>query len=1337
MYPNIIDGQHTGQTGRSLVLTLYFALTVLVAQAQSAIPDIRFVRLGTDEGLSQSSVLAIAQDKNGFMWFGTRNGLNQYDSRRFTIYSRNIVREDEGLPSSYVISLMADRNNTLWVSTSAYIVRYDISSGRFEKVQPQMYVLSQLEDREGNIWMGTNDGLKLLAGPEYHLKGTWLSGNRINALAEDGHGGLWVASSKGVSLFRADRGGYRVTDYPVVNRVLAGMPTANISCIAEDQDGRLWLGTNNNGLLLVDHRVGTVEHFVEGQLGLPSNHIRKILRDRNGLLWVGTLKGISVIDPASRTYRTYQHRPDDAHTLSQNSIYDIYEDRQGLIWIGTYYGGLNVFIPGNPEFQVLRSSMHFSSLSSNVVSSIVEDERHNLWIGTEAEGLNYYDRSAHTFRTYRHDIHRPRSLGSNLVKALLIDREQQLWVGTFGGGLNRFEPSTGEFIRYFPAGSAPTEGFTNNVLALLEDSSGRFWVGTDSGLYLFRRQDGSFQVFESTFPRGFRVYKLLEDRQHNIWLGAEYGLYVLKKDSTRFSKIKEVAAGSVHCIQEDRSGGLWFGTGIGQLYRYQLEDRKFTVYGIKEGLPDARILGILEDDRGLLWLSTSNGLCRFDPEQRSAWRYSIQDGLPGNEFNDNSYFRNSEGLFYFGTLNGLVSFRPERMALNTYVPPVVFTGLRLFNKPVTVNDDTGLLKQNLNVVQEIVFRHDQNIFTIEFAVLNFVKPAKNRYAYRLEGFEKDWNYVTQPLASYTNLPAGKYTFLAKGANNDGIWNETPVRLSITVLPPFWRTWWAYLIYAVLLVAILTVIVRYLLVRALLKKEHEEHQAKLNFFAYISHEIRTPITLILGPLDRLLEQTRPQPALREQLVPIKNNANRLLQLVNELMDFRKVETKNMILRVAESDIVSFVYEVFLAFKDLAASRQIRYDFVSALDSIPLYFDKAQLEKVLFNLLSNAFKFTGTGGEVALFLHRTTAGVRIQVTDNGRGIPKHRLTRLFSDFYQVEENEQGHLGSGIGLSLSRSIARLHGGELTCASRQESGDRRGFTCFTLFLKGGKAHFPPATVFQDTTWSPAVLPNSSPIDAGKSGPATEGLRFTVLLAEDHDELRTFLVSTLNDRYRIIACDNGAFALETAVEAIPDLIISDVMMPQLDGLELCKRLKQDERTSHIPIILLTAMSALEQQLNGLETGADAYIVKPFNVQVLQLTARNLIASRESMRQRFRQQFGVEVIPSQLTQTDETFMNRVLVVIEQHIDDDGFDVSALAQAVGMSLPVLYKKVKALTGLSVNNYIKSIRLNRAARLLKESRLSVAEVAYSVGFADRKYFSKEFRKQFGKSPSEYTD
>ncbi len=643
------------------------------------------------------------------------------------------------------------------------------------------------------------------------------------------------------------------------------------------------------------------------------------------------------------------------------------------------------------------------------------------------------------------------------------------------------------------------------------------------------------------------------------------------------------------------------------------------------------------------------------------------------------------------------------------------------------------------LTKEIRLQHNQNVFTIEYALLNFIKSNKNRYAYKLEGIDKDWNETNTASVTYTNLPTGHYRFLVKGANNDGVWSD-PVAMDIRVLPPFWFTWWAYCVYILLLLVVLFLINRFFFFRALLKKENELHQVKLNFFTNVSHEIRTHLTLIMAPVEKMLTDKQTDSFAQQQLRHVKTNAARLLKLVSELMDFRKAETHHLQLKTARHDLVGFLEEIYTSFREVSLAKNISLSFIHDRENCFVYFDPEQLEKVFFNLLTNAFKFTPEGGRIVVNMEQHDNKVTVQVTDNGRGIAPQYLDKLFTNFFQVADHGQQNTGYGIGLALAKNIVELHKGTITVQSEPATSTKEGRTCFTVTLLQGNKHLVPAVA--EPMLSPAIItPQASVVQPVKT---TEEASFSLLIAEDNADLRTLLQETFEHRYQLSLCENGSEAWEKAIEQIPDLIISDVMMPGMDGFALCERLKTDERTSHIPVIMLTAKSAQSDQVSGLETGADIYLTKPFSTRVLELSVHNLLVSRERMRQKFNALIvatptttNAPALAEALNSVEKEFLEKVMQLVETYMEDPEFGVDMLARKVAMSPPILYKKLKAVTNMSVNDFIKSLRLKKAAALLLQKQLTVYEVAYAVGYNDRKYFSREFKKQFGKTPSEYAE
>ncbi len=1345
---------------------LYFLFTIVLSALLSQqvlvvgqTNKIYFNHHTVENGLSQSSVLSITQDKTGFMWFGTKDGLNKFNTQTFEVFKHK-ENDSTSLSSSQNINaLLTDHKGNLWVGTQKGLNLYIPESNSFkhffnqpgENPRAGSIIRSLFEDKQGNLWVGMDNGLyRLLKNGKFQrvegksADGTAFKNQQVKSIYQDHLGLIWIAATEGLTSIIVKNNGYDFKTYLHDPKNPNSIIDNDISSVIEDNAHNLWIGTHQSGLEKLDRKTGIFRLvYTPDGLSTYGMVIRKLALDKAGRLWIGMLSGIYLFDPLKNEFILLKHDAEAEMSLNQNSVYDIYQDASGSMWVGTYYGGVNVYHENAIPFRSYKNYLNKNSISSNVISAVVEDDRHNLWIGTEAEGLNYYDRSAGRFRSFKNEAGNPASLSSNLIKAIAIDRKKNVWVGTYEGGLDLWLPPGNTFKHYFVNSADSNLLISRRIVCLLYDGQNRLWVGTRAhGIYLYNAEQDRFFSCKNLFPSNHKTVKqvryLFEDSKHTIWAATNRGTYRLSLLAGKFQKfkVKDSAAkfNEINVITEDKKHNIWLGGYEQGLIKYVPGQHVIKSYTTGDGLPSNVILGILEDAKGALWVSTDNGLSKF--ESGSFKIYTVKDGLPGNVFNYNSQLKDSRGEMFFGGYNGLLSFYPEQIKDNIRAPKAVFISLRLFNKPVVVGDGTGLLNKNINLVQDLTFSHEQNIFNIDFAVLNYIKPEKNKYAYKLEGFEKEWNYVSSPSATFTNLPSGNYSLLIKGTNNDGVWSA-PARLNIYVAPAFWQTWWAYLFYVLLFSGLLFLVLRFIWMRALLKREQEVHQMKLDFFTNVSHEIRMPLTLIVGPLEMLIKESQEFPVLNRKLLGVKKNAGRLTRLVNELMDFRKAESGKMTLSVSPGNLVNFCREIFFSFRYLADKHHINYKFESEHRRVEVYFDKFQLEKVIFNLLSNAFKFTPDHGTIRLTVSPPEHGrITVVVSDSGIGIARESRLKIFTNFYQVKDHTSRNSGTGIGLALSKKIAQFHYGDLFLLP--QSDDEVICTSFCLELKLGSAHFKSDELITPylNTDNPILYQDTPGLDLTESMlAAPEEEQVHVLIVEDNEEVRALIRQSLEQHYQIIEAVNGKQGMELALEKIPDLIVSDVMMPEMDGLELCGLLKTDQRTSHIPVILLTARSGNIHEVSGLKTGADAYITKPFGVNVLQLTIHNLLKLQASMRKKFSQQMTLQPSNVLIESSDEEFLNKVMKLIEGNLVNGDFSVNTLASEIGMSTPVLYRKIKVLTGMTVNNFVKSVRLKRAAQLLKQNSNTVYEVAYMVGFNDSKYFSKEFAKQFGLTPSEY--
>ncbi|MVN20461.1 hybrid sensor histidine kinase/response regulator transcription factor [Mucilaginibacter arboris] len=1361
----------------------FFILVILqFILLNTSFGQLSFDHISVSNGLSQSTVLSILKDSRGYMWFGTRDRLNRYDARNIKIYNYDYRDTTSISCSDYVFFVFEDREKHLWIGTSKGLNRYIPESDSFERLihkdsNPKSLMGKNIrctyQDRSGRIWFGSERGLNMLSFSSSRkfthfvkatANGPGLAGNQIESLFEDRDGNMWVGTNEGLTLMSLKNGHYAFKNFISSKTDPNGLDGNFVQAIAQDSQGNICIGTQTGGVNIFDPKTQAFTHLKHDPANnnsLINNDIRKIV-NRNGVLWIATMNGLNLYDESKKEFKLYQHDIESRNSLSDNSIKEIYFDNNGTAWIGTMFGGVNIIHPNTIPFNVYQASKYKNSISGNVVSTIIADAKQNLWIGTEGNGLNYYDKTKQVFKHYINDPSEEGSIRTNFIKAIYRDKANNIWVGLHQGGLELFQPSSATFKHYRHNATNPYSISSDIVSCILEDSFNRFWVGTSKGLDIFDKKQQQFRTYLNNpsthlYLSNIAIRCIYEDRHHQIWVGTSDGLGILKPGATSFSTFKtsesdatSLKAGYINCVKEDNDGTIWVGSFHGGLSRYDNLKQTFRTYKIKDGLPSDNVLNIQPADGNYLWISTDNGLSKFNTFTGRFKNYNVKDGLPTNEFNYNSSFKDADGNLYFGTYNGLISFSPKQIKENVIAPPVLFTSLKLFNQPVGIADKTKLLQKDISLTREITFTHDQNVFSLDFTALNYDKPGRNQYMYKLQGFEKNWNSVKIPTATYTNLPVGEYDFLVKSSNNDGLWSSRAASLHIVILPPIWKTWWACCFYILSFAGILFLVIRFFRRQARLERdlyyEHlnyerqqEVHQMKLDFFTKVSHEIRTPLTLILTPVEKLIDVTLDNPLVGRQLTYVKQNADRLLRLVNELLDFRKIETGHLKLHVSGHEIVKFCQDIFFSFERLSLVKNISYQFKQEIDATTVYFDPAQFEKVLFNILSNAFKFTPVEGTVTFSVNEDQDYVNIIISDNGPGIAKDVQLLIFDNFYQAQNNTTP--GWGIGLALVKNIVDLHKGKVSVESELATDTCPGKTVFTISLLKGKAHFDASELddspagdyaLQQQVNTPALMPRAEDIEV----PNTQQKQ-TVLLVEDNNEVRGLIKESLAGLYVIHESTNGAQGWEAACQIIPDLIISDITMPVMDGLEFCSKIKADERTNHIPVILLTAKATYVHQVNGLETGADAYITKPFRMQMLELTIRNLIMTRQFMRKKFTQQLTLMPKNKLIGSPDEKFLNKLMAIVETHMEDSEFDVVKLTKEIGMSQSILYRKVKALTDMNITDFIKSTRLKQAAALLAQNKLSIAEVAYAVGFNDRKYFSKEFKKQFGKTPSEYMD
>jgi signal transduction histidine kinase/ligand-binding sensor domain-containing protein/DNA-binding response OmpR family regulator len=1356
---------------RSLLSIVLLVLSLSVfAQSERY----NFSKLDKYTGLSHNQVNAILKDREGFMWFSTMSGLNRYDGYSCKVY-RNKHNDSASLKDNNVLSLYELPNGKMWVETRGGPCIFNSHTEMFDAGYdsylhtlglPSGNIINIVKGNNGRYWfLYENLDLYLYASAQkkaesfrqkLHVNPT----DKITSIKETKDGKLWLVYQKGL-LQGYDMKENKIVFSTTISQKLNKDYPDNLFI---DSEGDIWLWHYTGGVLLFNPKDNSFREFNVNSFPsrLNSNLVSQIVQDNNGLIWVATDHGgVTLIDKRNNFKTSYLlSDPKDPQSLSHNSITTLYKDDNGIIWLGTYKKGVNYF-NGNivqfPHYHYQESNA--KSLPYDDVNRFVEDRWGNIWIGTNGGGLIYFDRKNNTFKQYLHDANNKNSLSSDVIVSLCIDHQGLLWIGTYFGGLNSFDGK--EFRTYRHNDNNPSSLANDNVWEIVEDREHNLLIGTlGSGLDLFDRKTNRFQHYpfkeEKPVPSlpGY-ISAILQDRKGNLWIGSEYGVAVIEKNKTtpafyrHSNDTNSLSSNNVICLLEDSKGNIWVGTREG-LNLFNEQTKKFQVFTISDGLPDNLILNILEDDHGTLWLSTPNGLCNAIPQQNgsrivfSIISYDEMNNVQNHEFNDNAALKTKAGELIFGGPSGFNIIDPGKIQKPLNHSKIVFTGLQILNnniEPGGLINNRVLLQQSLLYLESIDLKYKENVFSVEFASLDFAHGARDKYAYMLEGFNSDWLYAdgNQRRATYTNLGPRGYTFKVKVLGRDGLWSDVKM-LRINIEPPLWRTPIAYIIYALCAAGLLLLWRRITLERMNMRFEvqqqrreaeraHTIEQLKTKFFTNVSHEFRTPLSLIISPLDRIIKQTTDEEQ-KNQLNLVQRNAKRLLNLVNQLLDFRKMEVQEIKLHPSIGDIILFIADISNSFMDIAEKKKIRFSFSTNINSLEIYFDKDKIEKILFNLLSNAFKYTHDHGMVNLHLNYNPAEdhdgtLAIEVKDTGIGIPADQHEKIFERFFQTDVPESMvNQGTGIGLAITKEFVKLHNGIITIKSEPDKG-----TCFTVLLPAKKIY----ESFTRTTTIPTAVEEGEQIIFEENPKSSK--KKTILVVEDNEDLRFYLKDNLKVHYHVEEATNGKEGWEKVKQLYPDLVVSDIMMPLMDGVELARKIKTETLTAHIPVILLTAMGSEEKQLEGLKVGVNDYITKPFTFEILASRIRNLLTQQKLLQKRFQKQ--IEVNPAEVTVTsvDEKFLQHALDVVEKNMDNPEFSVEDFSRGMHMDRSTLYRKILSLTGKAPREFIRSIRLKRAAQLLIKSGMSVAEVAYEVGFNNPKNFTKFFKEEFKVLPSQY--
>ncbi|WP_448698296.1 two-component regulator propeller domain-containing protein [Mucilaginibacter sp. AW1-3] len=1373
------------------VLILLCLLHCNFASAQS--DQYQFSHLNIDNGLSNNRVTCIYKDTKGFMWFGTKSGLNRYDGYKFKVFKHDINNKTS-INDDYIISITTGPQNKLWIKTRKGFNIYDPLTDAFDhQIKaalrpyniPDSLIIALTKDSYGNFWFLHNNNGVYSYPPStnkvVHLKHSSVDTSSVHAgigtdLAGDGNGNIWVVYNDGV-LEKIDRNTHKI-----VSRVYAinkAYPNETIEYhLSVDQQGDVWAYApfRANGVFFVSDKA-IFKHLgnATGSIKITSDIVFNVIQDHKGLIWIATDHGgINLLDKKTfQVKQTIFNRPDDNRSLSQDCIVSLFKDNANIIWLGTFKKGISYYHPDIIKFPFFRhESLIKNSLSYDDVNRFVEDKKGNIWIGSNGGGLIYFDRKAGTFTTYLHNSADPNSLCNNVIASIYLDHEQNLWIGTYFGGLDCFDGRTFKHYRHIQ--SDPKSLSDNSVWEILEDSKKRLWIGTLSGgLNLFDRVHQNFIHYPAGRPNSVPnpyISGLAEDNKGNLWVATYGGLAVLLNGSEKFIYYKHDEADkeslcndNVSNLMMDSRNLIWAATNEG-LSMFDPKVGKFKNFQQADGLPDNAVLTIVEDKNHNLWMSTLNGLSNLIISRNRTGGYNFAfknyeqaDGLQGKEFNEDAALATRSGELIFGGSNGFNLFNPDNIKTTTEKPVLVLTDFQLFNKSIRAGQQVDghiILDHSITETNELTLRYNENAFSVEFAAVNFFNTDKIKHAYLLDGFDKNWIVADHGIrkASYTNLDPGTYTFKLRAAGDDGRWTEQPLALKITVLPPIWRTTWAYALYVLMAFGILFLI-RHRGIKKLkadfaaqqerqeVNQMHELDLMKIKFFTNISHEFRTPLSLILAPVDKLLTLNNNEET-KKHLQMISRNGRRLLNLVNQLLDFRKMEVHELKLCDKKADIVRSIEEAVYSFSDIAESKKIALRFNTQIESLTTSFDQDKIERILFNLLSNAFKFTHEGGEIEVKLSfkdnsEINKILKIEVTDNGIGIPAAKLDKIFDRFFQNDmPGSMVNQGSGIGLAITKEFVSLHHGTISVESEADKG-----STFIVLLP-----VDPDLALPDTGKNIYIGHHANGSNAGVVRAAKKNKvagkeqqnhlkKPLILLIDDTEDFRFYLKDNLKEHYRVVEAVNGVDGWQKVLADHPSLIVSDITMPEMNGIDLCHKIKNDSRTKHIPVILLTAITGQNEQLRGLETGASDYLTKPFNFEILSSKIKNLLDQQLTLKKTYQKQIDLETVGSSDTKHEDKFIVDMIRLIDKNIDNPDFSVEELSSEMAMSRVTLYRKTLLMTERTPVEFIKLCRLKKAAQLLETTHLNIAEVAYEVGFNNPKYFAKSFKREFNQLPTDY--
>lgn len=1366
--------------------------------------NLKFENLDTYDGLSSSTCEEIFQDKEGFLWFGTIDGLNKYNGYEFEVF-RSVLNDSTSISNNRIKTIEEDNEGNLWIGTTNGLNLFNKQTHKFKRIKlykglslshgSQKIINDLLYDSVHNtLWVATNIGAIKISLSDYNINENnykfsyfinnqtdihSIDNNSVNFIKKDADNVIWLCTNgQNLNRYNAKKNNF---DRVFIDKKIPYELNHTPKKLFIDADGDFWIGNDISNLVLWKRKENTFEHVSLADKSIP---IYDIFQDEKGLFWVSTdVSGLYLFEKNQDGAELKQHvlnNFSDPFSLPNNKPTKIFHDRKGIYWIGSYDEGVSKLDPSNYLFgHYYYQPNNKKGLNQKTVQSVLQDSKGRIWISAYNGGLNLFDEKTKSFKHHSSKPNTSKGLSSNKIMYTFEDSDGFIWVCTLDGGLNRFNPDTDEFEVFLHDDNDSTSIGQSSVWTGVEDYQKRIWFGLRTeGISLYNPKTNNFTTYKTEYGKeksllSNSVLCTFISSSNLLYIGSSLGLNVVdlniiegnspKTIDFETVKVKGLEGEGVNYVTEDYIGNIWVGSDKG-VFKLNSKLDLLESYSSKDGLPNNLVVGIQEDDNHNIWITTKGGLSLLNPRNHHVKNFNTHDGLQGPEFQSKSIEKTENGRIIVGGINGFNIFHPDEIIVKSSISlkPQI-TKFKLNNKTVFAGESVNgrvLLNNGISGVKNLRLKHDENYISFEFVALYFDNPEQVNYAYRMKGLDDEFMDIgSNRIVNLSNLEYGKYTFEIKASTNGNFKNAKAVAIDIKILPPLWKTWWAYLIYFVIGGLVFWFVMHYYTLKVQEAQQHELDQLKLQFFVNVSHEFRTPLTLILNPVDKILSNiTNDQELIKSSAITIQRSARRLLHLINQLLDYRKMDVGMSPLQLEKGDVVKFGKDIYSLFKDLASKKEIDYTFISNSASIIALFDSDKVEKIITNLISNAVKFTNSGGSITVSVNKIknqgkstkplfskkevlSEYIEIVVEDTGVGLDKEQLRSIFTRFYNADETKAG---TGIGLNFTKGLVELHGGEINVESKYKKGTRfivklpLNINAKPEEVENVKNEFlinSMKAVEYEMLISNDDIPVSKKENATKDSDEKKAI---VLVVEDNKELRTHLVNDLKDSYTVKEAVNGVQGLKMVKKHFPDIIVSDVMMPKMDGFEMCKQIKTELETCHIPIVLLTAKTLEEDRIQGYDHGADGYISKPFVTSVLKSRINNLLESKKRLKKRFSEMGGI-IPSSEVTSNniDEAFLDKATKIIIENISDVDFKQDLLLKEMNIGRSQFYRKINSLTGSNPSNFIRTIRLRYASELLLQNNYSIKEVTHMSGFNSTAYFSKTFKELFDVTPSQYIE